>query len=937
MLRFLYYFDTFYNSRKKEGKDIRWCIFDDGETCGIFLNGSLCKPEVEYPLNTQDIIGFGTEQLMGSRDETNPTFVFQVDSPASVRELYVRYGVLEEVYGSNNNNSQHEVSSSAEKKDGKKKVDVEDISNTRMESSIVLEEVNDFSDIDSEESFDTNPDTPLEPTKSKEILINEIQDLSEFENEEPQGEISESKSNIPVEAPAAGTETSQEAEAENQDSQEAEAEAVTVDEDIEFLKIVSVEALEVNQVKVEQPSPSCGSQHSDASLDCVSPVPSWKKKKSLECPHCPKKFSKARKYSSHLARRHGDYPVTSQTSLGLKLKTWKCRKCEVETRFSSPLLLYTHYSNRHYQEELQDKLGLTVTDGFCPLACGTARKKTLPDLLAHLGSEHAWVEEFMPAGWRVGTKPDRPEEREAAESETSPGSESELSEWSTTSSSRGTPRLQSISSPSVAPPPVNLTDPESLLYQREFTITSDTLCAVPKCGFEGRCRAGLYEHYSSVHFKAELCQMMGYAKPTECPLCDFKGSMVVRHYGAVHKMVEPFIPSFRLHRCDVRIKKIQVETPGATKEKKEPWTCQLCSAQPFSKRRAFLEHLAGVHFKEELKQKLGSAACRECPECGKEMKTTEMVRHVGVTHNYLEQIIPGAEILGRNDKRKRVSREDDNFEYWSPKKSSKKMKRSDSAEEKKEELWRCDLCKAQPFFNKSRLQYHQSLVHYKEKLLEMLDDHTRCPECQKTMTPTDLVRHVGVAHKYLERFILKPPAEKSQGDGKTEESKKRLFIDAEDDDDCKEDINLLSPGKRIQLTHQHKYLDTEDTAPTYLCHLCYSQNDKIKTFQFKGKLYEHYSTVHYRTELEEMFGISKADTFCPDCGQTKLRLVTHLGVTHNHVERFLPRQYHANTTTKQAVTEVLEEMIESATLTNPGNHDAVRPIIDQILEKVFNH
>ena len=108
----------------------------------------------------------------------------------------------------------------------------------------------------------------------------------------------------------------------------------------------------------------------------------------------------------------------------------------------------------------------------------------------------------------------------------------------------------------------------------------------------------------------------------------------------------------------------------------------------------------------------------------------------------------------------------------------------------------------------------------------------------------------------------------------------------------------------------------------------------MKTFHLKGKLYEHYSTVHYKSALEEMFGISKEDTICPDCQQTKHRLLTHLGVTHNHVERFLPSLYQGNTTTKQAVTEILEEMIESATLKNNDKHGVVRPIIEQILENV---
>ena len=78
------------------------------------------------------------------------------------------------------------------------------------------------------------------------------------------------------------------------------------------------------------------------------------------------------------------------------------------------------------------------------------------------------------------------------------------------------------------------------------------------------------------------------------------------------------------------------------------------------------------------------------------------------------------------------------------------------------------------------------------------------------------------------------------------------FIEDEDDEENKGD-GQISPTKRIKLSPEHKYLGYVDTntTTTYLCHLCYSQHDKIKTFHVKGKLYEHYSTVHYRAELED--------------------------------------------------------------------------------------
>ena len=57
----------------------------------MFLNGSRCRPRVEYRLKTKDIIGFGTSQLSPHKDQDSPRLVFQVWSSETLREFIVKY------------------------------------------------------------------------------------------------------------------------------------------------------------------------------------------------------------------------------------------------------------------------------------------------------------------------------------------------------------------------------------------------------------------------------------------------------------------------------------------------------------------------------------------------------------------------------------------------------------------------------------------------------------------------------------------------------------------------------------------------------------------------------------------------------------------------------------------------------------------------------
>ena len=74
------------------------------------------------------------------------------------------------------------------------------------------------------------------------------------------------------------------------------------------------------------------------------------------------------------------------------------------------------------------------------------------------------------------------------------------------------------------------------------------------------------------------------------------------------------------------------------------------------------------------------------------------------------------------------------------------------------------------------------------------------------------------------------------------------------------------------------------------CHICVLKEGRL--FSGRSALYEHYASVHYKEDIEFMFGLKYKADICPECCLKKTDLVKHLGATHNYVEKFLPKPHH---------------------------------------------
>ena len=234
----------------------------------------------------------------------------------------------------------------------------------------------------------------------------------------------------------------------------------------------------------------------------------------------------------------------------------RCRKCSVETIFQERRGLYIHYALRHYKEEICDKLG--DNEKYCPEdGCGV-KKKLKNDLIAHLATDHNYVETFMPKDWRipyndvVNNDKSNEDQHDTDTTITSTDTEESDNELPV----RPVPKVSltkitnkeipGSSQTSKSENQIKTTVATTTKIQMPPSTTIGTQCSI--CPKQCRDRSDLLAHYSILHFKGELFQQIellgSVDEKNSCPLCTAKlndKSSLVRHFGVVHKMVLKYI------------------------------------------------------------------------------------------------------------------------------------------------------------------------------------------------------------------------------------------------------------------------------------------------------------------------------------------------------------------------------------------------------------
>ena len=104
------------------------------------------------------------------------------------------------------------------------------------------------------------------------------------------------------------------------------------------------------------------------------------------------------------------------------------------------------------------------------------------------------------------------------------------------------------------------------------------------------------------------------------------------------------------------------------------------------------------------------------------------------------------------------------------------------------------------------------------------------------------------------------------------------------------------------------------TSGIFKCHQC------KMGFHTKSLLYQHYSTVHYKSQLRSLLGSNKSK--CPYCSKSfkqPIHLLAHVGGKHRKIEAFLPEEYHLSKVRRRRDNQTSETTFQTAQ--NDGRED----------------
>ena len=816
-----------------------------------------------YAVKNKDVIGIGTPQRRSVRNSPNQTFVFEIFSPESTIADAIKYGVEESIIKKCSSEANPEYKPYVRKarerpvRTMNASDDLNSVGEKEIEAETSIRDI--FSDIDSDSDSELmnwkmdkmNKSDPVPDSSS-----NLVDDASDINSEEDFGISPDPTVPSDFKTPAKTALISNKTPVQSNPSTADATKEEEGEED--FLKIVCVESsvgIKTEEELLSEHDPTVGSRDSDLtskssaeyveerdvkpSINILSTPQTHLEltSKKFQCRHCPKVFHKYKKYKKHLARKHDNYRVATEGGAkslkltvkklksvpGLSADTWKqsvinrsnlqCKKCAIETTFRERSGLYIHYALKHYKQEISDHF-VEEDPRQCPeQGCGV-RKKQEADLIAHLAVDHNYVEKIIPKKWWVQdteqSKPDQLDEFVPNDSDKCSDTDTESPGATGATAANDSDNAQNMfeNSDNVGKISLDILKCGGPNFKPNISISDRFKCEI--CPKVGRDRPDLLAHYSLVHFKSELQKMLGGDQTlTQCRLCGEKlkeHANLVRHYGVSHQMVHRFMSQSQLEKCS-QAPKTQRPFPAQKSKSSESnrWPCQFCPRPPFSDKKSLHYHIAGVHFKDQIRALIGDTL--ECPECHKSYsKWNDVIRHVGSVHRYLYKFLP--EFL------------------------------LDTPQNSKE-------------------------ANNDGKPQETIMDDPKPQECRKL---------------------------------------KRKNVPFESDEEDAEPDNDWNPHestvKRIKLEHRDKCLKTADSykqssiknsAGQLTCHICFLDNGR--TFSSRAKLYQHYSVVHYKQELEYKFGLKNLKR-CPECGEEKTKLVAHVGATHNQVEAFLPSKFH---------------------------------------------
>ena len=314
---------------------------------------------------------------------------------------------------------------------------------------------------------------------------------------------------------------------------------------------------------------------------------------------------KEKKSSLVLSKKTPEHKVNNR-----KTGKFRCQICR-DREFSDKKRIYRHYSYAHYKNAILKLIGGDKKE--CPF-CDKKFRDSM-EMVGHVGCTHKKIEDFLPEQFHI-----KPE----------------------------TSKKTSIPAP--AEPGKNI---------MEFTCG---LCAHSKTFTK---RGDLYEHYSCVHYRAQLRPYID-EFGDKCSLCDLTHKQPteykkVRHLGVVHGMLENFLPPhLQIPKVNPHLEAVQVkpkrsstdmnEIIGSQSQPVSKLQCHLC---PFShqRRSKLYSHYAISHYHQYLLSRINLKKL-DCHLCGeKKADHDSLLSHLGSTHKMVEEFLPAGFHLSRSRNR----------------------------------------------------------------------------------------------------------------------------------------------------------------------------------------------------------------------------------------------------------------------------------------------
>ena len=287
------------------------------------------------------------------------------------------------------------------------------------------------------------------------------------------------------------------------------------------------------------------------------------------------------------------------------------------------------------------------------------------------------------------------------------------------------------------------------LGRRLLTETDTTRsCFLCSDNLRNSSEKSLAKHYCR-HYESELSEYFAtFRTNNSCNLCKRyfpEDSALLFHIGVKHGKINKLLSAHSIPTINfTKNQTKRINTPEeADINVGNKSLCFKCR-KSFPTLNSLRVHVCS-HFSEELKEFIKEGkTCGICSETS--CSSQALLRHVGVTHGKLEDILssqgwPSLHIAGRRSKGSSTST-----------KAPRGRKNDDV-----KQLFRCEICEKEQA-NSSVLTQHMITSHNFlkdiKKRYESLYQDSRCGLCQKVLPKTSIWQHLGNIHNKLDEFLI---------------------------------------------------------------------------------------------------------------------------------------------------------------------------------------